>query len=152
MKYAIQYPDWEYIVDPTQATVDEIASVISSHPWQDGLALFGLLGDVDKTDPVLDAGDDARESAFFCACVQADLFDVSVCLAPTEPRSKVLRVLMPPFRKGHLVDFPRQTTEQAITLLRIWASTPAAELEHVLKKHKGAPTTNCTLSAGAAEA
>lgn len=144
MEYAIQYPDWQYVVGPTSATVEDIASVISSHPWEDGLAMFERLGGVDKMSPTLDAGDDSRESAFFCACVQTDLFDVSVCLAPAEPRSKLALTLMSPFRKGRFVEFPGQTAEQAIEILRTWASTADSELEHVLKQHKGAPTTAST--------
>ena len=136
MEYAIQYPDWQYVVDPTQATVDEIAHVIASHPWHNGLDLYERLGDVDKMAPVLDAGDDAHESAFFCACVQANLFDVSVSLAPAQPRSQIARILMSPFKKGRFVQFERQTTDQAIALLRIWASTPESELEHILKQQK----------------
>lgn len=136
MEYAIQYPNWKYVVNPREATIDEICSVIDTHPWADGIDMYNDLVEKDKMHPTLDVGDNNRESSFFCAAITANRFDISVSLPDSLKRHSIIRFFKALFIRSRFIELGECSSTQAKDFLMLWASTSEVDIESVLNKEK----------------
>ena len=134
MKYAIQKSNWEYVVDPTQTTIDGVVKVIESFSWDDELLQYHENTNIDKIYPSLDVQDESKEGVFFCAYVGKNEFEVSFLDPEKRPKGKIKSVLDKLLNPGgNFYVFKGCDAEKVIHLLNIWYKYTDLELLIMLR-------------------
>ena len=136
MEYAIQKTNFQYEIQPTKASIDEIIKIIESHPWDKELELHHKNQNIDKMFPTIDVQDEIKEGVFFCSYLAKDIFKVSFLDPEKRPKgiikSSIHRILHP---GGDFHIFESCNTENVIYLLKIWDQCTDSELLTKLREN-----------------
>lgn len=77
MKYAIQNSNFEYVVYPTETSLEKMFEVIKSFAWDNELHHYRENKNIGKIYPSLDIQDENKEEILFCSYVKEKEFEVS---------------------------------------------------------------------------